>query len=529
MYLALIWVDIMSKEQDTIAIKSHLASIKQCLNDKKAPSPNDLALIRQIAAQYPNDPEFQLLLEVAMNVYLDAEETARLNSNSPNNFFNPYSKEQYQQLLEKENDYFNSAKARERHEIINMILNGARIDDNDLSGKSITSKKAAAFFNDVSSDATKIERQEASELLAFDAKKLKEKHESGIKLTSEEKARESQVNNRVDKIIQEELCDARLNHHKAMHAAEVGKRIEDISIEELVKARGNKILDEVVTIFPKIKEAFIGMEHKLAALIFHNPKAIHAHHNNLSQLKIEAETAFERQKEYENKKAKITVEKTQSIAEVLAHDLVKLKEKQKLSTNLTEQEKIKTNDVKKEIEKVFQDITENMDQHIASKIKTAFTGQEEKLAELILHNPNALHEMNNNVEQLKIEAETAHKLQKQQQNLKLEETKNKEGLSIKTEVSQTSGIEELTNENAKTEDSQAAQAKDEESSEEKKAGRSNKFAEMQAKKKAEAEAKKAVKMIKSVDIIVEEVKNSFASFQNTPNNSKTDINKQNFK
>ena len=472
----------MSKEQDTIAIKSHLASIKQCLNDKKAPSPNDLALIRQIAAQYPNDPEFQLLLEVAMNVYLDAEETARLNSNFPNNFFNPYSKEQYQQLLEKENDYFNSARARERHEIINMILNGARIDDNDPSGKSITSKKAAAFFNDISSDATRIERQEASELLAFDAKKLKEKHESGIKLSAEEKARESQVNNRVDKIIQEELCDARLNHHKAMHAAEVGKKIEDVSIEELVKARGNKILDEVVTLFPKIKEAFIGMEHKLAALIFHNPKAIFAHHNNLSQLKIEAEVAFEIQKEYENKKIKTTIEKTQNVSDSLTHDLSKLKEKQKLGIKLTEQEVTRKNDAEEKIEKVFQDITENMDQHIASKIKTAFTGQEEKLAELILHNPNALQEMNHNVEQLKIEAETAHKLQKQQQNLKLEETKNKEVQKAKKEFSEVARDDELTNENAKTEENKNLTTLSQKATEEKSIGRSNKFAEMQAKK-----------------------------------------------
>jgi len=182
------------------------------------------------------------------------------------------------------------------------MASGARIDDNDISGKSLTFKEYTGFIADISSAQSKAERQESSELLAYDSKRLKEKRESGSELTNLEQEREKQVADRVEKITLENLHEAKFDKHKLIYAAETKKRVEDVSIEEVVRAKGNAIIEEAMEVYPKIKQAFHGMEDKLASLVFHNPKAIHEHHENIDQLKIEAEKAHQRQKEYEKVK-----------------------------------------------------------------------------------------------------------------------------------------------------------------------------------------------------------------------------------
>lgn len=284
-------------------IRNIIISIKQDISNKKMPNPGDINNIRDLAAKYPNDGNLQDLLAKAEELFIKAQEAAEQElQNSQKTTISAYSPQEYQELLKNENEYFNDAKTKARHELIDRTMAGSRINDADPTGNSITSKEFTDFISDISAEETRDKRQKACELLSHDSGRLKEKRESGIELSETEKARETQVHQRVEKIVQEELYDAKFQQHKMDYARENNKDIDLISIEEIVREKGNQIIDEVVEIIPKIKEAFHGIEEKLAALLFHNPTAIGEHHHDLEKLKEKAEIAHQQQKIYEETK-----------------------------------------------------------------------------------------------------------------------------------------------------------------------------------------------------------------------------------
>ena len=291
------------KASDKAELRNAIASIKQAVSDKKMPSSDDLGKIRELAAKYSGDPEFANLLASAEKAFKMAEEVASQELyNSQRGGKSSYTPEQYKNLLKKENAYFNDAKTQERHNLIDKMAAGGRINDNDPSGQSITTKEFTNFINDNSSEDTKTKRQEASELLAHDAGKFKEKQEASIPLTPLEEERKQQVHERIEKVTQEEIYEAIFQKHKRLHAIENQLELATLTTEEVIKARGNSIIEEVAEVYPKIKQAFKGSEEKLAALMFHNPKALHEHHDNIKQLQIEAEKAHQQQKQFERTK-----------------------------------------------------------------------------------------------------------------------------------------------------------------------------------------------------------------------------------
>lgn len=296
--------DKNQKKPTTVEIiRNIITAIKQNISNKIMPNPGDISKIRDLAAKYPNDGNLQDLLAKAEELFIKAQEIADQElQNSQNTSIKAYSPEEYQELLRKENEYFNDSKTQARHNLIDKTIAGSRINDADQTGNSITSQEFTNFINDISTQETRDTRQQACELLSYDAVRLKEKRESGIELNELDKARETQVHQRVEKVVQEELYDARFQQHKIDYARENGKEIDKISIEEVVKAKGNQIIDEVVEIVPKIKQAFHGVEEKLAALVFHNPSAIGEHHNDIERLRAEADIAHQQQKIYEEAK-----------------------------------------------------------------------------------------------------------------------------------------------------------------------------------------------------------------------------------
>jgi len=64
---------------------------------------NEINTIRQIVAKYTNDPEFTVLLEVALRMFIEAQEAAAKELSSIKSLTYPYTTGQYQALLKKEN------------------------------------------------------------------------------------------------------------------------------------------------------------------------------------------------------------------------------------------------------------------------------------------------------------------------------------------------------------------------------------------------------------------------------------------
>lgn len=292
-------------EEDKATIIRIIDSIKKQQLDRKNPDDKDIKTIRDLAAKYPNNPEFVKLLRMAENSFSKAQETAAQKLfNSPNNISHSYTKEEYSDLLQKENNYFDSEKTQKRHEFINKIMSGSHINDDDKSGNSISSEQFIHFIQDISSNEEKAKAREASELFSYDLSKLKEKEASGNTLSKEENLRKEQIFERMEKHAQELLYESSFKNHQKTYAEANNKDPQETTIEEVVKASGNKIIDEVIEIYPKLKETFKGIEETLVALLFHNPEAIHKHHNNLEQLKAEADKSYQYQKEYEKERSK---------------------------------------------------------------------------------------------------------------------------------------------------------------------------------------------------------------------------------
>lgn len=521
-----------SVKKAKVTLENIIEVIKDCIRKGKLPPQALISRAKELALLYP---ELASLKEeiLQLNEKAIQEAVAYKLFNSLEGKINPYSSEQYLKLLKRENDYFNNIETQERHQLMHMMMTGARIDDDDPSGRSITTKKAIEFFDDISSDAIRIERQEASELLAHDAKRFKEKRRDGIPLTQPEQIREKQVHKRVEKVVQEELYDAHFQKHKAMHAAEVGKRVEEVTTEEVVRARGNRIIEDVVSIFPKIKEAFKGIEDRLAALVFHNPQAIHEHHDNIEQLKVEAEIAHQRQQAFEQEKKEQNQKKQEKVAKLLSKDLRKIKARHDVGISFTDTEKAKEKEVQERVQQVLEKVISTEAPNISSGIQRAFRGEEDKLADLLLHNPQAIHEHRDNIEQLRAEAEIAHQQQVESERAKVEENNAKEVQKAKEEFAQTSRAEELTEKVVETKDSKITQATEQKTTEEKKAKPTSKLEAMKAKKEAEkkaaaeAEAKKAVDLIKTAGIVAENVTTSSISPDHTPI-TRTGLDKENF-
>jgi len=104
--------------------------------------------------------------------------------------------------------------------------------------------------------------------------------------------RKSQVLMRLEQITYELLYVIKFKEHQQIYAQENDKNISETTIEEVIESKGNIMINDVVTTYSKITEAFTGIEEKLAALVIHSPQTMHKYHDDLEKLKSEAEKSY---------------------------------------------------------------------------------------------------------------------------------------------------------------------------------------------------------------------------------------------
>lgn len=275
------------KEIDKILLKRAIASIDKSSVNGRAPSSNDLAVIESIAAKYPHDAEIQKLLQQAVQVIEAAKEKSSKSSIVTRTEDEVYSKSEYNALLKKEDAYFK--KSAQRHEFLDKILSV------EFVLESLAVKEIVQLYNETVQE--KDERKASTELISYDLSKFSKAAASGEDLSEEEERRRRQVRKRLDTVLKEELFTAIVSDHVEIYATNRGKKPEDVSLDEVILAVGDSILAEFRAEIPKLKEAFNGLEEKLAALMFHSPEAIKEHHGNVEQLHREADKAHRKQAE----------------------------------------------------------------------------------------------------------------------------------------------------------------------------------------------------------------------------------------
>lgn len=290
-----------SERKDREKMERALASIKSSLDNKRSPSINDLATIKFLAAKNPGNDELKQLAEAAETTFLSAQTAASTgNVEHLMSTTSIYSEEEYKNLLRKEREYFNDPENQKIFKFIDKIDSGARIDDNDPTGESLTTKEFVEIISKVTDEKEKKKRKEVGELPAHECKKFDQKRQAKKPLTMEEVERECEIREANLIRLHQELFEAKYKHHRHNIAQEEERESVDISIEYVVHKKGNIIIDDVKQTHAKITEKLTTVE--LAALLFHNPEAFHRHHDDVDRLRDAAVSATQTHVDFEKRK-----------------------------------------------------------------------------------------------------------------------------------------------------------------------------------------------------------------------------------
>lgn len=259
-----------AKAGDKEAIRKIINSIIHDTSREKMPSPEDLLRIKNLAAKYPDDGEFQRLLDKAEEAFEKAKEAEeekrqkeyRLNSSSIDKKIKDFEEEFKRDPLGTLLNYLEDEEGKENTKNLDAFLNNELIiNDNFSFNKFIKVANQVGSALDRFKRETFINSEELYDKINQLNKKTKEFPDLA---TQEEKDTNAKTQIKLSKVIDRTIFDKVVNKHEEIYQKKA---------HEFNHSQANRVIEETKEVRSILREC-ANEEHELVALSARNPEVI---------------------------------------------------------------------------------------------------------------------------------------------------------------------------------------------------------------------------------------------------------------